>query len=244
MTGRPITVRAVVPPAPHREVMRRLLPHGEDPARILRLGGWTPDEPLSVTGRLGAEGGVTITFLVHTPNPSPSPPGAPACAAMLRDPGFTLRPDERLTVRQRLAVYAVVRSERGILLTQYSDKTNAPGRWGLPGGGVDDDEEVGDALAREVWEETGQIIDLHGLRLVTTTRWIGRGPSGIAEDFHAVRVIFEATCPTPTTPVVHDHDGTTLDAEWVPARALGETALTTAATDILTRVGLRPEGSS
>ena len=42
--------------------------------------------------------------------------------------------------RQRVAAYAVVLSQRGLLATEYSDQTAVPGRWGMPGGGMDDHE--------------------------------------------------------------------------------------------------------
>ena len=38
---------------------------------------------------------------------------------------------------QRIAAYAVVRSSRGVLMTELSDRTNAAGMWNLPGGGLD-----------------------------------------------------------------------------------------------------------
>jgi hypothetical protein len=36
------------------------------------------------------------------------------------------------------------------------------------------------------------------------------------EDFHAVRLVYRATCADPTDPVVHDQGGTTAAARWVP----------------------------
>ena len=38
---------------------------------------------------------------------------------------------------QRTAAYGVVTSVRGVLLTELSGRTAAPGRWTLPGGGID-----------------------------------------------------------------------------------------------------------
>ena len=73
---------------------------------------------------------------------------------------------------QRAAAYGLVRSERGVLLTQLSESTNAAGRWTLPGG-IDVGESPLEALHREVWEESGQdiadaeVLDIH------TQHWIG-----------------------------------------------------------------------
>ena len=39
---------------------------------------------------------------------------------------------------QQVAAYAIVTSERGLLLTQFNDQTHIPGEWGLPGGGLDE----------------------------------------------------------------------------------------------------------
>ena len=37
-------------------------------------------------------------------------------------------------VRQRLAAYSIVLSDRGLLATEFSERTAVPGSWGLPGG--------------------------------------------------------------------------------------------------------------
>ena len=123
---------------------------------------------------------------------------------------------ETPVVRQRLAAYAVVESYRGLLATEYSDLTAVSGRWGMPGGGIDEGEEPVDAVVREVHEETGQAVDVGDLVLVQSSHWVGRSPHGGVEDFHAVRLVYRATCPEPTDPVVHDQGGTTAAARWVP----------------------------
>jgi 8-oxo-dGTP diphosphatase len=46
-----------------------------------------------------------------------------------------------------------------VLLIQRSDHDTSPGVWELPGGGVDDGEDVVDALRRELQEEVG-LVDL------------------------------------------------------------------------------------
>ena len=71
-------------------------------------------------------------------------------------------------------------------------------------------------MLREVAKETSQQIVLGELIKVQTSHWVGRSPYGTIEDFHAVRLIYRATCPHPTDPVVVDMGGTTESAQWVP----------------------------
>jgi ADP-ribose pyrophosphatase YjhB (NUDIX family) len=100
------------------------------------------------------------------------------------------------------------------------------GYWGLPGGGLDAGESPVAGVHREVWEETGQRIDLGSLLEVRSSHWVGRAPNGVVEDFHAIRIVYRATCPEPGDVVIHDVDGTTADALWVPLDRLGEFSLT------------------
>lgn len=53
---------------------------------------------------------------------------------------------------QRSSVYAVIKSERGVLLVR--DRTSDE-KWDLPGGGIEKGENLTNALKREVKEETG-----------------------------------------------------------------------------------------
>ncbi len=140
------------------------------------------------------------------------------------------RPQERHTVyvassgekpqrHQRIGAYALVTSERGILGTVNSTQTLAPGTWTLPGGGVDPGESPSDAVLREVFEETGQEIVIDRVLTLESEHWIGRSISGTLEDFHALRVVYGATCKTPSDPVVHDIGGSTQRADWVPVRS-------------------------
>lgn len=142
------------------------------------------------------------------------------------DPGLVVRPGEVPRRVQRVAAYAVVTSAWGVLLTQFSDQTNAPGQWGLPGGGLDPMELPQDAVAREVWEEAGQQVSEVRLQAIQSSHWVGRAPRGTLEDFHALRIIYTAVCAEPIEPVVHDVGGTTSDARWVSTDAFAELPLT------------------
>jgi 8-oxo-dGTP pyrophosphatase MutT (NUDIX family) len=141
---------------------------------------------------------------------------------------------------QRVAAYAVVTSTRGFLMTQFSDRTGAPGQWGLPGGGLEPGESPEVAVVREVWEESGQVIDVSELASITTRHWVGPAPTGQLEDFHAVRVIYRAVCPEPTDPVVHDVGGTTAAAAWWQAADLDRLALTSSWRSVLSDVVMAP----
>jgi len=246
------------------EVVRLALGHGDDPTRLLGLQGWDVRRVKDVVRHPVQSQVLTMTFLVepsipgrheevadplHLVNPvDPVDPVDPIDPIDPVDPVDQGAAEGEVPVRhQRVAAYALVTSTRGLLMTQFSDQTNAEGQWGLPGGGLEVGEAPERAVVREVWEESGQAIWVNEIALVRTSRWIGRAPSGQLEDFHAVRVVYRAVCPEPTEPVVHDVGGTTASAAWLPASALDELALTSGWRSILRDVaepGLRRSGTS
>ena len=183
--------------------------HGAHPRSTLFSHGYVPLRSLSAAR--GAEGDIVYTCLVREATP--------------RDP----RPAERHSVHvkgggtpvdyQRVGVYALVTSARGLLGPVNSSLTGAPGVWTLPGGGVDRGESPSEALAREIYEETGQHIDITRILTLESEHWIGRSLAGRLEDFHALRLIYAATCLSPSEPVVHDIGGSTASAGWVPLRS-------------------------
>lgn len=182
------------------------LGHGMTPEALLGGLGWYAASPVSA--------GLTdddAVELVYAVSPLVSEP--PVATQTLRDPDVAA--DEVGEVTQRVGTYAVVRGAAGVLLTQFNAQTGIPGEWGLPGGGLDPGETPVDGVHREVWEETGQRIVLGPLVLVQSQHWVGRAPSGVVEDYHAVRIVYRATCPEPTPIVIHDVGGTTADAKWV-----------------------------
>lgn len=182
------------------------LGHGEHPEVVLGRAGWAIDAPAFAD--LADDGALELGYLVRALDGEHPRREGPA-----RDAGVAH--DEVGEPHQRVAAYAVVTSVRGVLLTQFNAQTHVAGDWGLPGGGLDVGEAPTTGVHREVWEETGQRIVLGGLLTVQSQHWVGRAPAGGLEDFHAVRIVYAATCPEPTEAVVHDVGGTTSDARWV-----------------------------
>lgn len=181
---------------------------GADPLEALLSQGWAAQRPL--LAKRAPDGEIELVVAVE-----PSHGAAPTRREPGRDPDAEARPGEQTVVKQRIAAYAVVESDRGLLATQYSDLTSAAGRWGLPGGGVNPGEEPAAAAAREVREETNQQAAIHELVDVQSAHWIGRSPRGVLEDYHAIRLVYRATCAQPSDPVVIDVGGTTADARWI-----------------------------
>ena len=186
------------------------LPHGGDPEAVVWGHGFGTVRPIEAVQEPAA--GLVLRLLVRPRGDVAAPRVLPAG----RDRGLVIPHGVVPEVRQRFAAYAVVRSARGLLATEYSARTAVDGRWGMPGGGLDDGEQPVAAVLREVHEETSQVVVLGDLVRIQTSHWIGRSPRDTIEDFHAVRLIYRAGCPDPGEPVVIDEGGTTESARWVP----------------------------
>ena len=234
------------------EVVRLVLGHGEDPTMLLAVHGWEVRRARDVMSRTAGKHVLTMSFVVEplavehlVIEQSAAPPelGVPLrrgqdlamAMAMPSTEGEVPEP------YQRVAAYAFVTSARGVLMTQFSGRTNAQGQWGLPGGGLEADEAPEQAVVREVWEESGQVIELGGLALVHASHWVGRAPTGRLEDFHAVRLVYRASCHAPTEPVVHDVGGTTAAAAWVPSADLDRLEVTPGWRSLLSAVVMAPD---
>ena len=186
------------------------LGHGVDPAALAHDTGFSVVRPLAADR--DPDGELVLRLAVRPRADDPRP----VVAARGQDVDLQLAEGEQPEVRQRVAAYAVVTSSRGLLATEYSDRTAVPGRWGMPGGGIDDGEQPTAAVLREVAEETDQRVELGDLVAVQSSHWVGRSPRGTVEDFQAVRLVYRATCPTPGEPRVLDVGGTTASCRWVP----------------------------
>jgi 8-oxo-dGTP diphosphatase len=148
--------------------------------------------------------------------------GLPARADRLPDdtgglPSFYAVPGpDGLPRAQRFAAYAVATDPRGrLLLTQISKGYPGGGMWHLPGGGTDYGEQPGEALIRELAEETGQRGRLMALLGVASHRDpASLGPEGYPIDWHGVRAFYRVMVDRPTRPRVHDTGGSTCAARW------------------------------
>ncbi len=185
-----------------------VLPHGVDPYDLAAQQGYLVAHPLDAV----AKDGEIIVSLAVQARTSRLPMNPPAHDF---DPALALQPGVAPVRRQRVAAYALVRSTRGLLATEFSDRTAVSGQWGLPGGGIDEGEQPAAAVLREIAEETQQLVELGGLVAVQSAHWVGRAPTGLVEDFQAVRLIYTARCEQPAEPVVADLGGTTESARWV-----------------------------
>jgi ADP-ribose pyrophosphatase YjhB (NUDIX family) len=98
-----------------------------------------------------------------------------------------MHPVPPVTERQRIAVYGVVRDDRGrLLLARAAPYLTLRGRWFLPGGGVDHGEEPPDSLRREIEEESGLVVKVGSLLdVLSDVRTIPGGTS-----LHTVRLIY------------------------------------------------------
>ena len=244
--GRPGSPSLVVVGVDDRgaEVVRLVLGHGDDPVALLAVHGWEALRARDIISDTGGKHVLTMSFVVEAQTSFV----VEAQTAVPLELEVMLRRDHDLVTfdgevpkpHQRVAAYALVISSRGVLMTQFSDRTNAKGRWGLPGGGIEDGEAPERAVVREAWEESGQVIEVSDLALIQTSHWVGRAPTGRLEDFHAVRVVYRAICPEPTDPVVHDVGGTTMSAAWVPLPDLERLDVTSTWRSLLSDVVVAP----
>jgi 8-oxo-dGTP diphosphatase len=118
--------------------------------------------------------------------------------------------------RQRVAAYAVIVRDDQVLLTRLAPYLTPDERWTLPGGGVEFGEHPGDAVVREVREETGLEVTV-GERAWIDSMHRGPAKGSQSEDFHAVRIVYDgAVAPDSPDPQVLEQDGSTVDARWVP----------------------------
>ncbi len=107
--------------------------------------------------------------------------------------------------RRRIGAYGIARDRDGrILLVRSSPRSDNPGLWVLPGGGLDHGEDPNLGVVREFWEETGLEIAVTGLREV-----------------------FADVAGFPGRDVVMHHDRIIFDVEAAGGELRGETGGTT-----------------
>ena len=207
-------------------VVDLVIGHGEHPDTTLYRAGWIAGRPVEARC---CDGDVVVTLEVRPVSPADAPPADRM--VVYEEPGT----DEVPVIRQRVGAYGIVLSERGLLGTVLSRITGAPGAWNLPGGGLDAGEEPMAGLLREIHEETGQEVVAGQLLALQSDHWIGRAPNGGLEDYHALRIIYSATCEKPSRPRFHDLGGSTARADWVPVKSWRKLPWTRAARQVLSQ---------
>jgi len=113
---------------------------------------------------------------------------------------------------QRVAAYNLcVDTDDRLLLVRLSERTEAPGSWTLPGGGVEFGEHPEAAALRELHEETGLVGVTAGLLAVDSAHRPARqGEHDLA--YHAIRIIYRTTIVGGV--LAHEADGSTDEAAW------------------------------
>lgn len=113
----------------------------------------------------------------------------------------------------RIAAYGLLTTEDGrILLTWFNGGGRAEPCWTMPGGGVEFDESIKEAVAREVLEETGYQVDVG--RVLADNHFIVPRTDD-RRPFRSQRFVFAATI-TGGELGTTESGGTTDFARWVP----------------------------
>ena len=114
----------------------------------------------------------------------------------------------------RVAAYALIVDEADrILLTWYVGGRHSPACWTMPGGGVEYDESLQQAVVREVLEETGYTVGVGSP--IAVDHFIEPHTRDGERPYKAVRVVF-ATTVTGGVLGTTEVNGTTEYAQWVP----------------------------
>lgn len=139
------------------------LRHGDEPGAALRRLGWAVVRPVeavsspwppavacrSAQPSPGAGEPVPVRGVVVRLQVEPCRPEQTVAPGPGRDKGVVVPAGATVPRYQRVGAYALVRSRRGLLATRHSGRTNRPGTWGLPGGGLEPGEDPSTAAVRE-----------------------------------------------------------------------------------------------
>ncbi|WP_184080119.1 NUDIX hydrolase [Nocardiopsis mwathae] len=210
---------------------------GQDPADVARrAGGVPPGTPLSahdvrseiatVRDTAGRDVRVHVDRLYYTAavdaqasegrptlplERATALPALPAAGALLEE-----EPQRPASSLRRFAGYGIVTDAAGrILLSKIAPGFPGEGTWHLPGGGVDDGEDVRAALVRELFEETGQRGGTGELVTISHHHRGGQtGPHSTDTEIYAVWVFLHVHVADPVPLRVTEAAGSTADCAW------------------------------
>ncbi len=109
----------------------------------------------------------------------------------------------------RVSAHVVIVENGRLLLCRLSAQTDDPGKWTLPGGGLDFGEAPEVGAHRELIEETGLEIEITGLLGVTSRALPANERRG---DLHWVRVLYTGRVTGGS--LTAEKDGSTDLAQW------------------------------
>jgi 8-oxo-dGTP diphosphatase len=120
--------------------------------------------------------------------------------------------------RTRVSAHGLCLGDDALLLVRLSSGLANAGRWTLPGGGLDWGEHPVDALRRELHDETGLTGEVGAIAGVfSDTFRFGAARDG--DEWHFLSVVYTVT-PV-AGDLVHEADGSTDRAAWVPLAEAG-----------------------
>lgn len=201
------------------DLARAMAAHPE--ARRVAFVGHDPDLSNAVALLSGAssvrmrKGGIACLEFPGVPEP-----GAGEVAWLL-DPDLYGDPGAAEPQVTRVAAYALCVDEADrILLARLTYPEFKAGWWTLPGGGLDFGETPGEAVLRELTEETGLSGEIESLAGVES--WVRRGPvpGGIADDFQAIQIIYRVRVTGGS--LTNELEGSTDAAAWFTRAELGQ----------------------
>ena len=121
---------------------------------------------------------------------------------------MTLDPIDSAPEQQRVGAYALVRRGGRILLSRMSAASGSPGRWTLPGGGVQHGEDPEAAVQRELFEETGLHGRVGSVLGVHSNVYVGPSTGAL---IHGIRLVYEVIADGAPRPA---ESGSSDEARW------------------------------